>query len=208
MTLKIAVVGAPGSGKTLFCINWARYLGATRIQFCEFTAAGKREGIITPQAARDKMAVNGSSQTARTFIINRPGKIPSRLTLIDTPCLRGKPDLTSSERSKLSLTLQILSEVDVIFNLVDLACSDPLRMEFAAEVDRCLSGFSARRQVLYRLVGNKFDLINGCPEITSWWFSGQAINISAKKWTGFDILTEEIAKSQSSGYAGRVNVLQ
>lgn len=208
MTLKIAVVGALGSGKTLFSINWCEYLGATRLYYYELNGDGRREGIITPQAARDKMVFNGHCRAAHTFIVNRPGKFPSRLALIDTFCLQEKPDLTAAERTKLFLTLQVLSGADVILNLVDLTLSDPPRMEFAAEVDRYLFEFSTRHPVHYKLVGNKLDLLDSRPEMLWWPVSGPVTSISARKWTGFDLLTEQIVGTRAPGGSGSKYMLK
>ncbi len=194
MTLNIAVVGARGSGKTLFCINWCEHLGATRLYYYESGGAGKGVGIVTPKTARSKMVFNGyHRRTAHTFVVNRPGKFLSRLTLTDTFCLQEKPALGTTERTKLFLTLQALSRADLILNLVDLSCSDPSRAEFAAEVDRYLFEFSSRYPVHYKLVGNKLDLVNG-PAMIPWWpTSSPVTGVSALKGTGFDLLTKQIA---------------
>ncbi len=196
MTLKVAVVGAPGSGKTLFCINWCEYLGAARIYYHQSNGTGKGGGIIIPQAARSKMVWNSSRCSGYTYVINRPGKVPSRLVLADTFCFRKDPELNTVNRTRLIITLQMLSWADVILNVVDLTCGDPSLIEFAGEIDRCLFEFSIRHPVRYNLVGNKVDLFSRPPEIP-WWPTSSVLNvISALKGTGFDQLTRQIINSE------------
>ena len=192
MTRKIAVVGAPASGKTLFSINWCEYLGATRLYYYELNGTGRRKGTITPSEARKRMVSKGRSQPARTFIINQPGQSPSRLAITDTFSLLHKTILNAKERMQLSFTLKTLATTDIILNLVDLTCSDPHQVEFIAAVDRHLSEFSTRRAVHYKLLGNKIDLLKNRSKIPGWPVSGPLIPISVKTRAGFELLREKI----------------
>lgn len=163
MNLTIAVTGAAGAGKTLFCINFAEHLGARSLCYSEIGPHGRGRGALLPRDARRRMVgpgpgVNGA---VRTFAVNMPGPQPRRIALIDTAALKPGPRLTRPERRKLVLTLQALQEADTVLHLVDLSSPDPKATEFACQVNRRLADFCAREDKRYLAVGSKRDLAGG-----------------------------------------------
>ena len=71
MNLSVAVVGASGAGKTLFCINFAEYLGAHSLSYTEAgKASGRRRALLSPAAARRLMVEHGrrSNGVVRTLL--------------------------------------------------------------------------------------------------------------------------------------------
>lgn len=161
MTLSLAVVGAARSGKTLFCINFAEYLGARTLNYIEHGSAGKGRGALSPAAARELMVRRGrcSNGAVRTFAVHLLREPCRRVALIDTASLKEKNPLPRFERARLLLTLQAMHGAGMILQLIDLSCSDPARLEFDEEVGRSLADYCRRRGKIFLAAGSKADLL-------------------------------------------------
>jgi hypothetical protein len=160
VNLNIAVVGAAKGGKTLFCINFAEYLGARALCYTENSPFGAGRGVTTPETARALMVDPGPrcNGVVRSFAVNRPHRQPRRIALIDTASLKEKSPLPRAERKKLILTLQALQEADAVLYLADLACYDPVGIDFALASDRGLSRYCFKKGKPYLVVATKCDL--------------------------------------------------
>ena len=131
MNINLAIVGTPGVGKTLFCINFAEFLGARNLCYTESSPYGRGQGVVTPETARKTMVSPGprSNGSVRSFAVNILQGESMRLVLMDTASLKEGKLLTKRERGQLVLTMQALQEADALLHLVDLACTDPARVE-------------------------------------------------------------------------------
>ena len=164
MNLSVAVVGAAGAGKTLFCINFAEYIGAHSLSYTEAgKAAGRRRALLSPAAARRLMVEHGrrSNGVVRTFAVHLPTQPYRRLVLIDTAALKEKSPLPRPERSRLVLTLQAIESADLVLLLIDLSCSDPAILEFNDRVGRYLEDYCRQQGKPFLIAGSKADLLSG-----------------------------------------------
>lgn len=163
MNLNIAVVGAAKEGKTLFCINFAEFMGARSLCYTERNPSGIGMGVISPETARELMVDPGPrcNGVVRSFAVNLFHRQPQRIALIDTASLKEQSPLPHAERKKLVLTLQALQEADIILHLVDLACKDPARIDFSGATNRYLSSYCLHKNKQYLIIGTKCDLLNG-----------------------------------------------
>ena len=164
MTLTIAVVGAARVGKTLFCINFAEYLGARSLSYIECGSAGEGRGTLSPAAAREMMVHRGrrSGAVVRTFTVHlSPRQTWRRIALIDTASLVEKKPLTRAARTALLLTLQASHSAAAVLQLVDLSCHDPARRDFDDAVWRHLADYCREQGKLFLTAGSKADLYDG-----------------------------------------------
>ncbi|NLA25816.1 MAG: hypothetical protein GX878_00310 [Firmicutes bacterium] len=194
MKVNMAVLGAPRSGKTLFCINFAQYLGSRILNYTEESVAGRRRGTLSPAAAREMMVFNGQRGrgVVRTFAVHLLRQPCKRIALIDTASLKEGVPLPYLERSRLLLTLQALESAVMVLQMIDLSCNDPARLEFDEKVGRFLAAYCRRRDKLFLTAGSKADLIgdsSGRERITA---SGRILYISSLTQAGFPRLHSDI----------------
>lgn len=198
MNLSVAVVGASGAGKTLFCINFAEYLGARSLSYTEAGKAGWGRGLLSPAVAREMMVEHGrrSHGVVRTFAVHLPPRPYRRLALIDTAALREKKPLPRSERSRLVLTLQTIESADLVLMLVDLSCADPAILEFNDRIGCYLNDYCQQQGKLFLIAGSKADLLSAPPKAKHLTVSGlNLFMISSVKRTGFAGLKKMILRS-------------
>jgi hypothetical protein len=185
----IAVVGAAKEGKTLFCINFAEFMGARSLCYTERSPSGIGRGVVSPATARELMVDPGPrcNGVVRSFAVNLLQRQPQRLALVDTASLKEQSPLPHAERKKLVATLQALREADIILHLLDLACNDPARIDFSSEANRFLSSYCLRHGKQYLVIGTKCDLLNGRKGMIRHFFSpdSKPLFISSTTREGF-----------------------
>lgn len=198
MNMKIAVLGAAKSGKTLFCINFAEYLGARSLWYTESSPHGTSRGVVSPHEARKLLVDPGSrlNGAVRSFAVHLPGMRRSRIVLVDTASLKEKDPLPPVDGKYLSLTLQALRQADTALYMVDLSCGDPSRLDFASQAGRHLAEYCLQNGINYLTVGAKRDL-NGSTRLSQYFFtlSERMPRVSALTGDGFphlrNLLTNE-----------------
>ncbi len=162
MNLKLAVVGAPKTGKTSFCISFAEYLGAKNLCYTENGPLGKGRGVIMPSQAHRLMVHPGPrcNGVMRSFSVNFLKSNPKRIEFIDTVSLKESIPLPPSERHKLILTLQALQDADAVLYLMDLSCTDPAHIDFAMDVGLRLVDYCRKAAKPLYSLGTKCDLVS------------------------------------------------
>jgi len=160
------VIGKANVGKTLFAINFAGYLGITRLEI-EFTPPG---GESYRHTLSQKEALNELTNTTphhtlglQSIQIQMPGlKGRKRFTLVDTSGLtEGVPEEVMIRRA-MAQTLAQVREAAVILHLIDANSVDKLgAVETMGEVDWQVAQFGGMRDG-YAILANKMDL----PEAT------------------------------------------
>lgn len=195
MNLSLAVIGVSGVGKTLFCINFAEYLGACSLSYTEAGGGRRGRGLLSTAGARRLMVGRGrcGSGVVRTFTVHRLLKPYGRLALIDTAALQQAEPLPRRERSRLRLTLQALERADFILMLLDLSCSDPAVREFSDRAGRYLADYCRRQGKIFFVAGNKADLLIKTPGKERFFAAGMDLPaISALTRAGFALLKEAL----------------
>lgn len=166
MSLALAVVGTAGVGKTLFCINFAEYMGAGCLSYSEMVAGGERGALLSPAGARRLMVGRGrrGSGIVRTFTVHLALGPYRRFALVDTAALPEKDPLPRFERSRLALTLQAVARADLVLLLVDLSCVDPVYEEFNERAEGYLAAYCRQQGKIFLIGGSKADLLQKTPE--------------------------------------------
>lgn len=202
MNLSMAVVGAARAGKTLFCINFAEYLGARALCYIERSSAGGRRGTISPAHARKLMVSNGRSAggVVRTFAVHLMHHPCRRIAIIDTASLKEGFPLPPFERARLLLTLQAIREAGMILQLIDLSCRDPARLEFDEAAGRSLADYCRGRGKYFMTIGSKADLLeDSIHEKERFAATGKMLFISSATRAGFPRLRGDILGHAGSG---------
>ena len=195
MNLSIAVVGTSGVGKTLFCINFAEYMGAGNLSYTEYTRGGQGRGLLSPAGARRLMVGrsgrgNGVIRIFTVHLLPRPYR---RLALIDTAALQAKSPLPPGERSRLLLTLQAMERADLILMLFDLSCTDPALQEFSDRAGGYMADYCRQRGKLFLPGGSKADLLPGSPRGRPLFAAGgDLLHLSSLRRAGFPRLKKMI----------------
>ena len=183
MNLSIAVVGTSGVGKTLFCINFAEYMGAGNLSYTEYTRGGQGRGLLSPAGARRLMVGrsgrgNGVIRIFTVHLLPRPYR---RLALIDTAALQAKNPLPRSGRSQL------------ILMLFDLSCTDPALQEFSDRAGGYMADYCRQRGKLFLPGGSKADLLPGSPRGRPLFAAGgDLLHLSSLRRAGFPRLKKMI----------------
>lgn len=211
MNLSMAVVGASGAGKTLFCINFAEYLGARSLSYAEAAKAGRGRGLLSPAEARRLMVGRDrrGNGVVRTFAVHLPPRPYRRLALIDTAALKERSPLPRVERSRLILTLQAIEGADLVLLLIDLSCGDPAILEFNERAGRYLADYCRRQGKLFLIAGSKADLLGGLPEKRRFIAAGVSlVLISSVTRAGFARLKQMILGTSFSAEASSYKIVE
>lgn len=191
MNLSLAVVGASGVGKTLFCINFAEYMGAGNLNYTEYARGRQGRGLLSPAGARRLMVGRGSrgNGVVRIFNVHLPTPPYRRLALIDTAALKERSPLPPGERSRLLLTLQAMERADLILMLFDLGCTDPVLQDFNDRAGGHLADYCRWRGKLFIQGGSKADLLSRSPAGRPLLAGGKEIvRLSSLRRDGFALL--------------------
>jgi hypothetical protein len=198
LKIDVAVAGLPRVGKTLFCINFAEYMGARNLCYTQSGPTGRGKGVVTPGEAREKMVYAGArlNGVVRGFVVNLLSREPIRLLLADTAALNATNPLSKQDRRSLCFTLNALQEADVVLYLMELPCTDPVKIDFALQVNLALSGYCLRHNKPYLLVGTKLDQLTGSSRLQKQIFcpNGKLFKLSSVTREGFPDLRRILFK--------------
>ncbi len=210
--LNLAVVGTAGVGKTLFCINFAEYMGANSLSYSEVGRGGEGRALLSPAGARRLMVGRGrrGSGVVRTFTVHLPLRPFRRLALIDTAALPVREPLPRFERPRLALTLEALGRANLILLLIDLSCADPVREEFNERAASYLADYCEQQGKLFLTGGSKADLLKGavpgrgrCLLYTG----AELLPISSLSGLGFARVKERLRRAALSAEASPCQVI-
>jgi GTPase Era involved in 16S rRNA processing len=195
------VIGKINVGKTLFCIHFARYLGAKEFQWLVERTDGRTDHkrMSLPDAQRILSGPNAhATRCLQSVTLSFPsGKTSRQLLLTDTTGLTDGIHPEPDVREAMAQTLRAMVEADFILHVVDAAAigrSTSLQEEnpsAASDVwnnlDQQLVEFGVKQRG-YIVLANKMDL----PEAKAGYralckrFSKHSIMpVSAKLGTGF-----------------------
>ncbi len=155
-SLEAVLVGQPNSGKTLFALNFAGFLG---LPVAGLAASGTT-GKLSLAAAKRRL-VEGTANSTRapqSFEIRvASGKISKLIQVTDTPgitdVIHEDPDI----RRAMSLSLKSLRRARLVLHMIDAASVGALGGRGIATIDRQIAEYAAV-QCPYAILANKMDL--------------------------------------------------
>ncbi|HHX02244.1 MAG TPA: GTP-binding protein HSR1 [Firmicutes bacterium] len=194
---KVIVVGQPNVGKTLFCLNFAEFLGmqSVTINF-ESYERGCSSRVITISEARPLLVNDHEHQTLdiQSMVLTMPwGKSVKQFELIDTTGLADRIDFESQIRKAMAQTLQFMRQADVVFHILD--CFKVAQLGYLkgiGEIDYQIAQFGQLKKG-YIILANKIDLPQaqeGLDRITLEFPGNKVIGISALTKKGFKEVRE------------------
>jgi len=197
---RIIVVGQPNAGKTLFCLNFAEFLGmqSVTINFESFER-GCSSRVISLSEAKSLLVGEREHQTLdlQSIVMTIPwGKGRKEFELIDTTGLADRIDFEPHIRRAMAQTLHCMRQADVIFHVLD--CTKVAQLGFLkgiGEIDYQIAEFGQLKKG-YVLLANKIDLPQakeGLARIAMEFPGHRVIGISALTKHGFKEV-KEIAK--------------
>lgn len=192
MMKSIILIGQTNTGKTLFLINFAEYLGMSTLNL-SFQSAKKgssTKAMALPEA-RSLLVSNQHHHTLniQSTVLNLAwGKGQKTIEMIDTAGLTEGIHHQPEIRHAMALTLAWLRKSDIILHMVDtVKVAKTNVLEGIGEIDFQIARFGQTRSG-YLILANKNDLPEaegGLQKITAEFPGNKVIAISALKHTGF-----------------------
>ena len=186
------IIGKANVGKSLFAINFADYLGVTRLEI-KFTAPDEKTycRTLSHKEALEELTGSTPHQTLglQCIEIQMPGlKGKKRFSLMDTSGLtEGIPDETKIRRA-MAQTLAEVRAAAIILHLIDASSHGKSgTIEAMSQVDWQVAQFGGMRNG-YAVLANKIDLpeaATGVRQIREELPSHLILPISALRKTGF-----------------------
>lgn len=176
------IIGKPNTGKSLFFVNFARYLGVTHFRLGPekppLAAARAAEELVTPTPHHTRRLLR--------VILSTPSRNGQITLLTDSTGLTDHALAAIEIRKAMVDTLRAFRRAAIILHLVDVtaAAGSPTA---PGTVDRELAEL-ARRKAGYALLANKMDLPGareGLKSLGRLGLPGPVIPVSALEGSGF-----------------------
>lgn len=185
-SLEAVLVGQPNTGKTLFTLNFAGYLGLSVVGL----AASGPTGKLSLAAAKRRL-VEGAANSTRvpqSFEVRViSGKKAKLIRVTDTPGITDTIHEDPEIRRAMSLTLEGLRRARMVLHLIDAASVGALGSCGIAPIDRQIAEY-ASIQYPYAILANKIDLplaSTGLELISAEFVGRRIIPVSALQKRGF-----------------------
>lgn len=194
------IVGRPNSGKTLFALNFAGYLGVKNIDITFRTY----DNLMTcrhfsVEAARRELCGNTEHKTRSLqsmLLTMKVGKTAVNFKLTDTCGVSERIHQDEKIRKGMAQTISLLRSVDLILHIVDLSLSNK---EFCntSSIDSELYHYGKVAKA-YLLLGNKYDLSaakHNLLQVTAAFPKAMIVPISALHSQGFKEVKACVARN-------------
>jgi GTPase Era involved in 16S rRNA processing len=161
---EFAVVGRPNSGKTLFALNFAGFLGckAADITFRSHDGHLDCRHFLLTEAKRE-LCGNATHKTRviQSMILTVPvGKAGVNFKLSDTCGIAEQIHPDQSVRQGMAQALSLIRSSDYIIHIVDLTAVSDDYLRCPTNIDREIYQYGIARN-RYILLANKMDLTAG-----------------------------------------------
>jgi dihydroflavonol-4-reductase len=156
------IIGKTNVGKTVFFLNFTKYLGANlfEIEYINIDGTKTREKLNHRQAVL-KLVDNKTHKTRciQSLVVNMPmGKGKKKIQLIDTAGLIDRIHPDSNIRKSISQTLSVIRESDVVLHIIDASTAKRKELPSSmGEVDYQVAQFAQLKRS-YAILANKMDL--------------------------------------------------
>lgn len=192
---QIILIGRPNSGKTLFAIHFAEYLGSHNIRIV-FRA---HNGIVTsrrftPEEAKQELCGPDLHKTRhlQSITLNMPiGKTNIDFLLNDTCGIAEEIHPDKIIRCGMAQTLNVMRQADYIFHMIDASrlagCPAGGKSDKSPDIDDEIYYYGMVRNA-YSMLVNKMDMVDdhAClKQVQSHYPQAPIIPISALRRTGF-----------------------
>jgi predicted GTPase len=158
---EFAVVGRPNSGKTLFTLNFAAFLGGKSVDVtfrapdglldCRHFALGEARRELCGPVSHKTRAVQSLVMKVRV------GKSDVNFKLTDTCGVSERIHEDEAIRRGMAQTLSLIRGSDFIVHIVDLSRISDASLTSEADIDREIYRYGVARD-RYILLANKLDL--------------------------------------------------
>ncbi len=194
------IIGRPNSGKTLFALNFAKYLGVKSIDMTFRTY----DGIMTcrhlslDEAKRQLCGIDlHKTRSLQSMVLNMTiGKSAVNFKLTDTCGISEQIHADEAIRKGMAQTIGLLRSADFILHLVDLT---HIKRDSTnqSSIDYEFYHYGVARNA-YIMLGNKIDLgsaKDNLPRLTSEFPKATVIPISALYNQGFREVKAYVARN-------------
>jgi len=198
---EFAVVGRPNSGKTLFALNFAGFLGckAADITFRSHDGHLDCRHFLLTEAKRE-LCGNSSHKTrvVQSMILSVPvGKTGVSFKLSDTCGVSEQIHSDQSIRQGMAQTLGMIRSSDFIIHIIDLTDVSNAYLQSPTNIDREIYQYGIARN-RYILLANKIDLAAGkerLAKLTGEFPQSTILPISALYSQGFGAVKTYVAQN-------------
>lgn len=155
------VIGRPNSGKTMFTLNFAAYIGSKTVDI----TFRSYDGVITSkhcsiEEAKSQLcgiALHKTRSLQSLLLTISIGKARVKFKLTDTCGIAEKIHQDENIRRGMAQTLSLLRCADYIFHIVDLSCISKEYLNNPTTIDHEIYNYGIIRNC-YTVLGNKIDL--------------------------------------------------
>jgi len=198
MSSQSLVIGKTNAGKTLFCVNFAKYLGVRELRWWVEKADGRREErrMSFTEAERTLSdALAHRTRELQSLYVDVPmGKGVRSFMLTDTTGLSEGIHTDVQVRDAMAQTLRSLLDAQIVLHVVDAtaltkntSATNPSSGLRLTELDEQLIAFGSTRQS-YLILANKMDMPGakqGYQLLCKHFPKQRVIPVSARNLTGF-----------------------
>ena len=195
------IVGRPNSGKTMFTLNFAAYVGSKTVD----VTFRSYDGLLTCRHFSIEEAKNQlcgmalyKTRSLQSLILKIPlGKATIKFKITDTCGIAEKIHPDEAIRRGMAQTLSLLRSADYILHLVDVSCISKEELTKPNTIDHEIYNYGMIRNC-YTLLGNKIDLPSAkenFPKLTYLFPKANAIPVSALQCQGFKEVKTCVARN-------------
>lgn len=159
--MQALIIGKPNTGKSLFAINFAAYLGLKEMRLEVADGEGRRRRQRLPL---DEARLQLVSRLAHKTVHLQPltvdvawGRSKRTLTLMDTVGLTDTVHPDPAIRRAMAVTLERLTKADVILHVIDASAVHVRRPQTLGPVDDAIA-HCAGLWGSYAILANKLDV--------------------------------------------------
>ncbi len=188
---EFAVVGRPNSGKTLFTLNFAAYLGCRTVDMTFRAPDGLLDcrHFVLAEARRELCGpVSHKTRAVQSLVLKvRVGKTDVNFKLTDTCGVSEQIHDDEAIRRGMAQTLSLIRGSDFIVHIIDLTQVADALPSGEADIDREIYQYGVTRD-RYILLANKTDLPAAranIPRLTAAFQQASVLPISALESQGF-----------------------
>lgn len=198
---EFAIVGRPNSGKTLFALNFAMYLGSKTVEmiFRTFDGLTTCRHVALPEARNELCgAMPHKTRCLQSMLLKVSlGKGSAHFKLTDTCGVYEQIHQTEAVRQGMAQTISLLRGADFIIHVLDLSAIQQYKGDQAYNIDHEIYNYGLARRN-YLLLANKTDLLAAKQQLgmlPSYFPNASLVPISALLSDGFKEVKEHVIRN-------------